>query len=83
MGPPASIFWKKLPKAYAGPVFARFVGRGVNRDIHGERDYVAIALQCAREVAAGKIIACKWVRLACERPLEHPGHGVSVQRLLA
>src|SRR6478672_13919982 len=33
------------------------------------RDYVGTALRYAREVAAGKIVACKWVRLAAERHL--------------
>jgi phage terminase large subunit-like protein len=34
-----------------------------------ERPYVRIALRYARSVAEGKIIACKWVKLACERQL--------------
>jgi len=33
------------------------------------RDYVGIALEYARQVAAGDIVACKWVKLACERHL--------------
>lgn len=33
------------------------------------RDYAAIANQYADDVAAGRIVACKWVRLACERHL--------------
>jgi phage terminase large subunit-like protein len=35
----------------------------------GERDYVAIGLQYARDVTDGKIVACKWVKLACDRHL--------------
>ncbi len=33
------------------------------------KDYVGIAHQYARDVLAGAIPACKWVRLACERQL--------------
>lgn len=33
------------------------------------KDYVGIAHQYARDVLAGTIPACKWVRLACERQL--------------
>jgi phage terminase large subunit-like protein len=33
------------------------------------KDYAAIATQYARDVAEGKILACKWVRLACRRHL--------------
>ncbi|AWC25463.1 Phage terminase-like protein, large subunit [Aminobacter sp. MSH1] len=35
-----------------------------------DRDYVKIATGYAKEVAAGKIPACKWVRLACKRHLD-------------
>jgi phage terminase large subunit-like protein len=31
--------------------------------------YVAVANQYARDVVAGRILACKWVRLACQRHL--------------
>ena len=34
------------------------------------RDYAAIATQYARDVVAGRIVACKWVRLACQRHLD-------------
>ena len=33
------------------------------------KDYAAIADQYARDVAEGRIVACKWVRLACQRHL--------------
>jgi phage terminase large subunit-like protein len=33
------------------------------------RDYVAIAEQYAANVSAGRVIACKWVKLACERQI--------------
>lgn len=33
------------------------------------RDYAAIATQYARDVADGRLLACKWVRLAAERHL--------------
>lgn len=33
------------------------------------KDYAAVALQYAHDVAAGRILACRWVRLACERHL--------------
>lgn len=33
------------------------------------RDYTGIAERYARDVVAGKIVACKWVRLACKRHL--------------
>lgn len=33
------------------------------------KDYAAIATQYARDVAEGRILACKWVRLACRRHL--------------
>jgi phage terminase large subunit-like protein len=36
----------------------------------GDRDYVAIGTQYARDVVAGTIPACKWVRLACQRQLD-------------
>jgi phage terminase large subunit-like protein len=34
------------------------------------RDHAAIAEQYARDVLSGKILACKWVRLACQRHLD-------------
>lgn len=40
------------------------------------RDYVGIARQYALDVVAGEILACKWVRLACERQLRDLEHGV-------
>ena len=33
------------------------------------KDYAAIALQYARDVTEGRLPACRWVRLACERQL--------------
>jgi phage terminase large subunit-like protein len=33
------------------------------------RDYTGIANRWARDVVTGKVVACKWVRLACERHL--------------
>jgi phage terminase large subunit-like protein len=33
------------------------------------KDYAGIATAYARDVAEGRILACKWVRLACERHL--------------
>lgn len=35
--------------------------------VKGERDYLAIANRYVRDVLSGKIVACKWVRLACQR----------------
>lgn len=35
-----------------------------------EKDYVGLALQYAKEVTSGAILACKWVRLACQRQLD-------------
>src|SRR6478752_667522 len=32
-----------------------------------ERDYVALAAQYQADVIAGRVPACRWVRLACER----------------
>jgi phage terminase large subunit-like protein len=47
---------------------------GVRKRARIKRDsssgYSAVANQYARDVAAGKILACKWVRLACERHLK-------------
>lgn len=37
---------------------------------HGARDYVGIADKYARQVVAGKVVACKWVKLACQRHLD-------------
>lgn len=34
------------------------------------RDYLAIAKKYARDVSTGKILACKWVKLACKRQTE-------------
>ena len=34
------------------------------------KDYAAIALEYAEQVTAGKIIACRWVKLACQRFLD-------------
>lgn len=34
------------------------------------RDYTGIALKFAKDVVAGRITACKWVRLACKRHLD-------------
>lgn len=34
------------------------------------RDYLAIAKKYARDVSIGKILACKWVKLACKRQTE-------------
>lgn len=33
------------------------------------KDYAALATQYARDVVDGRILACKWVRLACQRHL--------------
>ncbi len=35
-----------------------------------ERDYSAIALKYAKDVVAGREVACKWVKLACKRHLD-------------
>lgn len=35
-----------------------------------ERKYAAVANQYARDVVDGRIIACKWIRLACKRHLD-------------
>ena len=34
------------------------------------KDYVAIATQYATDVVEGRILTCKWVRLACQRQLD-------------
>ena len=34
------------------------------------RSYAAIARQYAKDVVAGKILTCKWVRMACQRQLD-------------
>ena len=34
------------------------------------RDYLAVAKKYARDVSIGKILACKWVKLACQRQTE-------------
>ena len=34
------------------------------------RDYAAVAERYAREVVNGKVLACRWVRLACKRHLD-------------
>lgn len=36
---------------------------------HGARDYTGIALKWAKDVVAGRVVACKWVKLACRRHL--------------
>jgi phage terminase large subunit-like protein len=36
---------------------------------HGARDYAGIAEKWARDVVAGRVVACKWVKLACRRHL--------------
>jgi phage terminase large subunit-like protein len=36
----------------------------------GQRDYCGIARRYAEHVVAGKLPACKWVRLACQRQLD-------------
>lgn len=36
---------------------------------HGARDYTGIALKWAKDVIAGRVVACKWVKLACRRHL--------------
>ncbi|HEV7344275.1 MAG TPA: terminase TerL endonuclease subunit [Devosia sp.] len=36
---------------------------------HGARDYTGIAFQWAKDVVAGKVVACQWVKLACKRHL--------------
>jgi phage terminase large subunit-like protein len=36
---------------------------------HGARDYSGIAERWAKDVVAGKVVACKWVKLACKRHL--------------
>lgn len=35
-----------------------------------DRDYIKIANKYARDVVAGRIVACKWVKLACKRHLD-------------
>lgn len=37
---------------------------------HGARDYTGIALKYAKDVVAGRVVACKWVKLACKRHLK-------------
>lgn len=37
---------------------------------HGARDYVAIAEKWAKQVVAGKVRACRWTKLACQRHLD-------------
>ena len=34
------------------------------------KDYAAVATQYARDVVDGRILACRWVRLACQRHLD-------------
>jgi len=34
------------------------------------RSYAAVARQYAKDVVAGKILTCKWVRMACQRQLD-------------
>lgn len=34
------------------------------------KDYAAIATQYARDVVGGEVLACRWVRLACQRHLD-------------
>ncbi len=34
------------------------------------RDYAGVAERYARDVLAGRLVACKWVRLACQRHLD-------------
>lgn len=34
------------------------------------KDYAAIATQYARDVVEGRLLACKWMRLACQRHLD-------------
>jgi phage terminase large subunit-like protein len=38
--------------------------------ISAPRDYAAISNQYARDVLAGRIVACKWIHLACKRHLD-------------
>lgn len=40
------------------------------------RDYVGIAQDYANGVVSGKIVACQWVKLACERQLKDLAKGV-------
>lgn len=40
-----------------------------NQTTEFARDYVGIAHRYARSVVQGKVIACRWVRLACQRHL--------------
>lgn len=39
----------------------------------GDRDYCAVGKRYAQQVVDGKIPACKWVRLACQRQLDDLG----------
>ncbi|QBX37230.1 terminase large subunit [Brevundimonas sp. S30B] len=36
---------------------------------HGARDYAGIAERWAKQVDTGRVVACKWVKLACRRHL--------------
>jgi phage terminase large subunit-like protein len=38
--------------------------------IERARDYPGIAHQYAQDVVAGRVVACKWVKLACQRHLD-------------
>ncbi len=40
------------------------------------RDYTAIAREYAEKVLSGEIVACRWVKLACERQLRNLSEGV-------
>ena len=43
---------------------------GARNQGHGARDYTGIGLKYAKDVVAGRIVACKWVRLSCQRHLD-------------
>lgn len=45
------------------------LGRRQRRRRPPARDYAGIATQYARDVVTGEIVACKWVKLACQRHL--------------
>jgi phage terminase large subunit-like protein len=40
------------------------------RELEHARDYAGIAHKYARDVLAGRVVACKWVKLACKRHLD-------------
>lgn len=67
---PAKVKRAKAPAARKEKKAAPKPAPKPSRELTHARDYAGIAEGYARDVVAGRVVACRWVRLACQRHLD-------------